>query len=575
MSQALALLDQWGYSKEQGDPRPPAEILRMADGYRWEIPDAYSHEKQAKLYALNTWIRTAIDHTAALGAGAQYSVAKLVDEPGGADDEDIPNHDFERLLRRPNPMQSGREFLRDELSWFKATGNLYLFKNAAGEGATPDELWIIPSTMIVPVPDGNSYIRGYLFTPPGSEAIPLERWRVMHLKTWNPYNPFVGLSQVQTLALAALADIAQEKFNLEFFDKNAGRFPGILGFKHMIAEPEWKEMIRKRDAEWGGTNRSPLMMLRGVGDTIQYLPAAASQKEMEFLESQGFTRAKTYGLLAPGLDSVLAINATQANSDAGKATLMELGVWPMLDQLGQKYEAEILPLYGDNLVGAFDEMRPSKLAMNIAEVETEAKFFTVNEIRERRYKAEPMYLDESQVAALEEDMAQAEENNATALEQAQAAQPPKPAKKPAFGKADTLGTVMDKDGKPRKLDPRGFMLVGQIGPATPLPGDASQPPAPPPMPPVAPPVADGPDKEAPVKAELEAWERFALKHAGGAKREFEPHAVPLLQAVSIKAALKGESDPAAIREVFADIRAGRDPQLSRLTRVIKEASDKL
>src|SRR5690349_19996547 len=100
MNQALIALQAMGYFDKAEEQCPPAQLLAMADGYKWDIPDPSQAERQAKIYAANSWVRMAIDHTAALGAGAIYSVAQLVGEPGGADDEDIPNHDFEKLLRR-------------------------------------------------------------------------------------------------------------------------------------------------------------------------------------------------------------------------------------------------------------------------------------------------------------------------------------------------------------------------------------------------------------------------------------------------------------------------------------------
>lgn len=564
------VLARFGYAKAPVPYEPPpAQLRAMADGYKWDVPDASLHERQARLYAALSWIRMAVDNTAQMGAAGVYSVARQVGEPGGADDEDLPNHPFEKLLRRPNPLQSRGEFLRDSLSWFKTTGNLYLYLNKlGGEDAPPDELWILPSTMINPVPDGSSYIAGYVFTPPGKPAIPIERWQIMHLKTWNPLNPFVGLSAVQTLALAAFGDIAQQKFNNEFFGKDGGRFPGVLGFKNMVAQSEWDEIIATRDREWGGTNRAALMLLRGVGDNLQYLPAAMSQKEMEFLESRAFTRAEIFGLLAPGLDSILAINATEANAIAGKATLIEFGVWPALEQLGQKFEAELLPLYEDNLTGAFDDMRQTNRILDLQEQQEFAKYHTVNEVRNEYYDEDPLYLDESQAAALEEDAAQNTENRDMALAQLNG----KPPSKPAFGKAD-----QPPSAPKGKLDPRGLMFVAQIGPATPLPGDPTKPPPAPPMPPVAPPPGNADSEPAKpsdgqVADEMAKWERWAVKRLGGGGREFEPRVLDVFRAGRIKTALKAALTEDAIHAVFASERA-TDPALAEAVAELRRWND--
>lgn len=560
------LLAPLGYAKAQ--PRPPSQLLALAHSQRWDMPEASDAEKQAKLYVALTWIATAVDRVAQLAAQAEFSVAKQTGGPD-SDDEDLPNHEFELLLRRPNPMQSRGEFMRDAVSWYNVTGNNYIFLNRANENAKPDEMWHIPSHMIQPVPDGRSYIRGYAFTPPGhAEPIPLRTWEVMHWKTYNPFNPFVGLSALMSLALDSYGDIAQQKWNLSLFDKNNGKMPGILAFKHQISDPEWKKMVAQRDNEWGGTQRAGVMMLRGVGDSVQWLPAAMSQSEMEFLEGRTFTKEEIYGKLAPGLSSILAVNATEANAKVGERILINHGVWPLLVQLAEKIESDLLPVYGDDLVGAFDDIRPVDTA-------EEEKFFTINEIRKRRYNAEPLYLDKSQEERLNEEAKVGEENKELAL-QARAEAPAVPSKKPPqFGKADT-------SAKPSKtLDPRGFLFAAQIGPATPLPGDTTKPPAPamPPPPPVMQAEGDAvPDKEAVSDGqaeELAKWEKFAVARVGKAgAREFEPRVVDVFTAGRIRAALKAATTQDDVRAVFARERGG-ESDMARLAAALEKAAAKL
>ncbi len=512
----------------------PAMLLAQADSQRWDMPEATVAEKQAKLYATLTWIATAIDRTAEIASAAEFSVRKLADGPDG-EDKDIPNHAFELRLLRPNPAQSKGEFLRDAFSWYKTTGNLYIHKNAANENAEPDELWIVPSHMMKPLPDGQSYIRGYEFTAPGKKPIFIPPWQIMHLHTFNPFNLFVGLSAIQSLALDSAGDIAQQKWNAKLFDKDNGKLPVILAFKHMIADPIWKDIKRQRDEEWGGSNRPGVMLLRGIEDTMQVLQAGASQKEMEFLEGRNFTKEEIYSKLAPGLASILAVNATEANAIAGKSTLIEFGVWPMLEQLAQKITADILPVYGDALVGTFDDIRQTNRILDLQEQQEYAKYHTINEVRAEYYSEDPLYLDPSQITALEDKAQAAEERQTMALQ--------------------TLNANGAKAHE-QPLDPRGLMFVAQIGPSTPLPGDPTKQPPPPALqqPPQMQTEGDTAGEQAPsgeeVAAEMKAWERFAVKRLGKGGRDFEPRVLPLMQAARIKTALKSTQTEADVRRIF-------------------------
>jgi len=515
-----SLAARLGYAKAQ-PIHAPGEMLSMAEGYRWDMPQAYDAERQMRLYAALTWINTAIDRTAEIAAQGEFSVTRIVGEPGGADDEEIPNHEFEQLLQRPNPTQSRGEFLRDAFTMYRITGNLYFYLNAPSENTPLDEMWIVPSQMIVPIPDGRSYISGYKFTPPGYASEIIDPWKIVHLKTSNPMNPFIGLSAIQSLALDAYGDLAQQKWNLAHFDKNNAKLPSILAFKHMVADPEWKKIKAERDTEWGGTNRSGVTLLRGVGDSLQLIQASATQKDMEFLAARNFTKEEIYGKLAPGLASILAVNATEANAIAGKSTLIEFGVWPTLVQFAEKFNVELLPLYGDGLRGEFEDMRQTNRILDLQEQAEFEKTHTVNEVRSEYYNEGPLELD-----------------------------------------AEVLSAMPEKP--PSKLDPRGFLFPSQIGPSTPGPKIEAPKPEP-----VLPPASPEGTEQTPLtqiegnalppdnqqmqaqQAELKSWENFALKRLGKVGgREFEPRVLDVFVAGRIRTALKMAQTAAEVRRVF-------------------------
>ncbi len=89
------------------------------------------------------------------------------------------------------------------------------------------------------------------------------------------------------------------------------------------------------------------MLLHGVGDgAIQWVQNTMTAEDAQFLQSRTFTKEEVYGMLAPGLASILAVNATEANAKAGKTTLMEYAIWPMLVMMAQRITSDILPAYG-------------------------------------------------------------------------------------------------------------------------------------------------------------------------------------------------------------------------------------
>ena len=77
-----SLAARLGYAKAQ-PIHAPGEMLSMAEGYRWDMPQAHDAERQMRLYAALTWINTAIDRTAEIAAQGEFSVTRIVGEPGG------------------------------------------------------------------------------------------------------------------------------------------------------------------------------------------------------------------------------------------------------------------------------------------------------------------------------------------------------------------------------------------------------------------------------------------------------------------------------------------------------------
>lgn len=380
-----SLAARFGYVKSKADF--PAPLLAQAQGARYTIPDGSAHQTQITLYTQLDWISSAIEHVSNIAASSKFSIKKLE----GEKETDIPNHPFETLANRPNPLQTGMELWRDYFSWRMLTGNAYLFLNRTSENAPVAEAWVLPSNMVKPVPDGKMYLRGYLFTPDAGPPIALETWQISHCKSFNPVNPFVGLSAVQSLAYVGIGDIAQQKYNANLFDKNNAKVPGALAFSDFIADEEWEKIKTETRENWGGSARSGPLFLRGVGGGgVAWVSMALTQKEMEFLESRRMTKEEIFGRLAPGLASMTDVNATEANATTGRATLIDLAVWPLLMTAAGRIQTDILPTYGENLICVPDDIRVTNRVLDLQERQEYSRTHYVNEIRSEYDGDEPL-----------------------------------------------------------------------------------------------------------------------------------------------------------------------------------------
>jgi phage portal protein BeeE len=368
----------------------PNWLRQTADAERYSIPDPGVYGNQADLFRKLSWILQAVEITAHAAAVTRFDVKRVINDQ---EPKDIPNHPFEMLLRRPNPLDSRFEFLAWTVTMFKLTGNCYWWMNRPDEFTPPDELWGIPSNKIMVVPDGNSYIRGYMYYPGNGMEILLPPHEITHFKRTNPGSRFVGLSAIEAIALVAQGDLGMQKYNTVLFEKNNGRLPSVMAFEQMIADPTWDKI--KEDTREASRNRE-MLMLRGVGQAggLQWLQNSVSQREMEFLAGRQANKEEIYNTLAPGLFSMLSENATEANSRTGRAAFNELTLYPMHVMMGEKISNEILPTYGTEkarpLVGEFEDVRMADKQMELNEIVEYSKTHTIAEIREKYYSDDPL-----------------------------------------------------------------------------------------------------------------------------------------------------------------------------------------
>jgi hypothetical protein len=238
---------------------------------------------------------------------------------------------------------------------------------------------------------GNLLIDGYIYQDSAGHEWPLPVSQIVHFKSFNPFNEFVGSSKLESLTLVGRGDIAQQGWNLNLFGKDNAKLPGALAFRDMVPPTDWENLKRDIKSQWGGTNRSGPMLLRGTGaGGVEWVTMAATPVEMEFIASRNFTKEEIYGVLAPGAASILAVNATEANAKTGKQTLIDLAIWPSMVSISQKITNDLLPAYGPNLKAEFDDIRVTDRVLELSEQAEYAKTHTVAEVRQKYYNDKPV-----------------------------------------------------------------------------------------------------------------------------------------------------------------------------------------
>ena len=496
--------------------------LATAEGHRDATDTRAIAGNQSELYQRMGWVHTAVITVANMVATVELSVKKLRAEK----EVEINNHDFELLIQKPNPLQSRFEFLRATASDILLTGNAYWHINRPDESTPPLELWRIQPSRIYPVTDGKSFISGYMYDPGNGPEIMLDPWQVCHFKEYHPSNMFLGLSRVEPVAMDASTELNMAKWNNRLFGENNARLPGIIAFKDTIDQAEWD--IIKADIREASQKREQ-MLLRGVGDQVQWLQAASTLADMEFIEGRTFTKEEIYSVFAPGLSSILAVNATEANARTGKATLTEFAAWPMLISIAERITGSILPVYSGNsrqivYKAEFEDIRVTDRAMELQEISRYAETHTIDEIREKYYEDKPI----AQVSKLPDDkrgvMLPVQISSGTSL----SGEPPAPPQPQLPANIEQTGEeTTEPDEQPGE----------EVGEGA---GESAQ-------------DNERDEQQDAIDADMAKWERKSikrLKETGSAVCEYDSSLITLATRGAIKLALKNATTPEEVRAVF-------------------------
>jgi len=513
-----------GYTKAK-PPRYPEWLLQYADAAAPGYPNFTPATNKLEYFEKVSWVNIAVNTVSTIGAGVNWNVKKRT----GEDMKDIPNHDFEKLLQKPNPGMSQDDLIFSTMAYLSVCNTAYWWLNIVG--GRPKEIWLIPNKQISPIPDGKMWIKGYDYDPGDGQYIRLDPREVVPFIGFNPNSMFEGFSPLDPLRMVASGDLGMQAYNERVYVKGGGINPSVLAFADPIPDDDWQVM--QDDVSKAARMRTYLMLRNVRAGGVQWIQGTASQKDMDFLASRLQNRDEIFASLAPGLSSLISPNASRENSTNARATLIDLKVYPMLRKIGSVITNSILPMYAEGLVCEPEDIRVIDTQARLAEITEYSKTHTVDEVRQKYWQSDPIETDEigeMLVSAAQTHQPKGEENETMT--------PP-----PQFGQPTQQ-------------------------PAEPVEQPAEQPPVP---------QAAAMEEEAepePVKAdiypamlEIDKWERKAKK-ANGRPFEFVSCNIPLEVAEAIRAGMSFDDARKMLKSQPAEV-VGVAAKLAELIDKIK------
>jgi HK97 family phage portal protein len=267
-------------------------------------------------------------------------------------EQELTAHPIIDLLRRPNPMQSGAQYVRSKVGFFLLSGNGYEERVTIG-GAVRELYQLRPDRMQI-VPGNNGFPLAYQYRNNGR----IVRWDVdpatldsdvRHIKSFNPLDDWYGLSPIEAGAYA-IDQNNQSMIWMQSLLQNSARPSGALVTdkdKDLSDEQFARLKTQIEDQYSGARNAGRPMLLEGGLDWKQM---GLSPVDMQIIETK-FSSARDVALALGVPPQLLGIpgDNTYSNYQEARLAFWEDTVIPLLDLIADDWNQWIADPQGVEL----------------------------------------------------------------------------------------------------------------------------------------------------------------------------------------------------------------------------------
>ncbi|KOG21797.1 phage portal protein [Streptomyces viridochromogenes] len=335
----------------------PVPFASRAQSYGGLFGSNRSAEGQMRAMSAVGTLFAIVDRTSNATALVDWKLYRKAKSGRDEDRIEVTSHAALDLWNKPNPFMPRQEFVESSTQHYDLTGETWWVIARAPGFKLPLEMWPVRPDRITPQPDPERFLKGYVYTGPDGQQIPLELDEVIQLRRPNPLDPYRGLSPV----LSILPDLDTSRYAAEWsraFFINSAQPGGIIEVPQALSDPEFDELRARWNEQHKGVGNAHKVAILEHG---KWVDRTISQRDMQFVELRGATADRVreaYGISKSAIGDFEDIN--RASALAAKAWFAEQQTIPRLERIKAALNFELLPMFGATAAGLeFDYDNPT------------------------------------------------------------------------------------------------------------------------------------------------------------------------------------------------------------------------
>lgn len=259
----------------------------------------YQAASYAYMYRSQPAVRKVVDYIA---RNASQLGLKLYERVSDTDRRRDTDHPAAQTMDDPDGQRPADQFLFSLIADFLVSENAYALIYRPSSGSAQRRLLRVPPDAVEVLTQG-FFIVGYRVMLANGQSLPdrsqppLAPEDMLHWCGYNPAEPRLGVSRLETLRSILAEDAASQQANIELLKAGLAK-PGYI--KRPLEAADWPEEVRERFQEsWANQAKSSPRKTPVLEEGMEFADFGVSPKDAEMLAGRRFTDeqvASLYGL---------------------------------------------------------------------------------------------------------------------------------------------------------------------------------------------------------------------------------------------------------------------------------------